>query len=291
MQFEEALEFLSKYKLDNSNPTIEFRQIERLSQCFAINKDGRGIHSNLFDSKEAIRHLKHNRYKNILAYDRNFFDVDGYFNGSKIFLHPTKEAQYIATQAPLPETRDQHWKMLWESGCSTTAMLTKIVEGERVKAHTYLPKLNTEAIFGNLIVTCTDEKIVGRSFTEKTLIMTFENETRPLTHFHFEGWPDFGVLSATELLMVINTIRKACKQNTPLVVHCSAGIGRTGTFTAAHSIIEDLEAGACEKNISIAERVFFLRSQRNGLVENAKQYNLIYEVVKAHLKSRSDKRV
>lgn len=245
----------------------EFERIERIPPKSAV-------HS----MKDINRRL--NRYNNILAWDdtrvtvtktkmnnetdyinANF--VDG-FGGDPI---------YIAAQAPVPDGFNAFWQMIWEQDCRYVIMVTNEVEGGKLKAHRYWPDKNMPKLEINQYIVSFSFQEVYPSFVRRVFQLTDQrnNQSRDITQYAFTAWPDHGVPSTTqELLDFRQEVRKEWNpKKGKLIVHCSAGVGRTGTFIALDRYLEALSNG---KEEPIYELVCGMRGCRNFLVQSQIQY-------------------
>ncbi|XP_062712095.1 phosphatidylinositol phosphatase PTPRQ [Aedes albopictus] len=235
---------------------------------------------------------KKNRYLGIFPYDGNrvpldFDDivadedeeVNDYINAS--FIDGYKyHREYIATQGPKKETCFDFWRMILQYEVETIVMLTQTVENDRIKCYQYFPRFNQTLRFRDVAVKCTQE--INMSFYQKRLfLVSRDNLTRPVFHYHFLAWPDHGCPdSASDLIRFIKIIRSERKNLAlPVVVHCSAGVGRTGTLIALDIILQRIQQ---EKKINIYETVKQLRSQRVKMVQTSEQYAFLYHACLEH---------
>lgn len=198
-----------------------------------------------------------------------------YINANYVF-----EKQYIATQAPLFSTFADFWRMVWEQGACIIVMLTRLTENGNVKANVYWPaSLGEKSVFGLLTVELIHETAFDN--IECRLFRISDGiEHRDVYHLHYTGWPDFGVPSSTkeiiDLVKVTNYLRARAGWEKPIVTHCSAGVGRVGTFIAIHQAVRLLNAG---KKPKILDLVFAMRQCRQGMVQREEQYVFIHRVV------------
>jgi len=209
-----------------------------------------------------------NRYANVVAYDHSrvvLRPIDGiagsdYINAN--YLDGYRKANgYIATQGPLPNTFDDFWRMIWETNASCIVMMTKLEERNRLKCDQYWPTRGTE-IYGGIQVTLTDFiELASYSIRTFTIAWTGHPEKREIRHCQFTAWPDHGILEhATSFLMFVRRVKLVNPSDVgPLVVHCSAGVGRTGCFIVIDALLERLKY---EKTIDIYGHVTLLRAQR-----------------------------
>ncbi|KAL1023895.1 hypothetical protein UPYG_G00048650 [Umbra pygmaea] len=236
-------------------------------------------HSNLEVNKPK------NRYANVIAYDHSrilLVSIDGvlgsdYINANYIDGYRRQNA-YIATQGSLPETFCDFWRMVWEQHSANIIMMTKLEEKSRVKCDQYWPTRGTET-YGLIQVTLLDTvELATYSVRTFALYKSGSNEKREVRHFQFTAWPDHGVPEhPTPFLAFLRRV-KACNPPDagPMVVHCSAGVGRTGCFIVIDAMVERIKH---EKTIDIYGHVTLMRSQRNYMVQTEDQYAFIYDAL------------
>uniref|UniRef100_A0A8D0DYK3 Receptor-type tyrosine-protein phosphatase F n=1 Tax=Salvator merianae TaxID=96440 RepID=A0A8D0DYK3_SALMN len=226
-----------------------------------------------------------NRYANVIAYDHSrviLTSIDGvpgsdYINANYIDGY-RKQNAYIATQGPLPETLSDFWRMVWEQRTATIVMMTRLEEKSRVKCDQYWPSRGTET-YGLIQVTLLDTVELA-TYTVRTfaLYKNGSSEKRELRQFQFMAWPDHGVPEyPTPILAFLRRV-KACNPSDagPIVVHCSAGVGRTGCFIVIDAMLERMKH---EKTVDIYGHVTCMRSQRNYMVQTEDQYIFIHEAL------------
>lgn len=247
---------------------------------------------------EAIKpkNIDKNRYRDISPYDSTRVVLQNapsgdYINANYInmpIMGTNIINKYIATQGPLSTTSEDFWQMILEENCTFIIMLTTLLERGRSKCHKYWPDMGEIATYENISIECikeeTDlsESFVFRDFTLKNLQ---NNEERQVRHIQYVAWPDHGVPSSpSEFLGFMERVCAERKDDSPLVVHCSAGIGRTGVMIL-------METAMCliERNQPVypAEIVKTMREQRAMMIQNASQYKFVCESVHAaYLKSK-----
>ncbi|XP_060606228.1 multiple epidermal growth factor-like domains protein 10, partial [Ruditapes philippinarum] len=216
-----------------------------------------------------------NRYKAMYAYDhcrvilKSLPDnpYSNYINAAFIRGH-LKENAYIAAQGPIDFTLDDFWRMIWEKDIQTVVMVTNLVELAKMKCIRYWPDLDERLMYGSVIVQTESEDIFAE-FTIRTLTVLHENypgTVRTVTQFHYTAWPDKDVpRSTTSLLHFWYRVRKHDKEKErPWLVHCSAGVGRTGTFTALDILYDQ---GMDQGYVDIFGCVRDLRDQRISMVQ------------------------
>jgi len=223
-----------------------------------------------------------NRFINILPFDRTrvhlaeFRTGSDYINANYV-MSGLERREYVAAQGPLHTTLDDFWHMIWQEKSTVIVMLTNLKENGRVKCEQYWPKTLNETIqFGQVSVTMTNEQdytsYFVRHFTAKV-----KSETRHLTQFHFVAWPDFGVPAHPQLLVdYIKVVRQCIGQQIepPTIVHCSAGVGRTGTFIALDRLLRQVNDAI---SIDVFGTVLQLREYRCQMVQTETQYIFIHD--------------
>ena len=289
--------------------SIELGEKQRLETVLT----GNGMQGQ-FSIAAAMERGEKNRYPNIWPFEWNRVRVplteagQNYFNGSQLNFNDVLDGgrRYIATQAPLPGTFEDFWKVVWGEGVQVIVCLTATEEGGQVllflrwlliqiKCHPYW----TQNSVGEMHITPMHETKVDlgldQSVTVRTLMLQNRAEPfmsmREIVQLHYEEWPDFGtpaepatILSLVKLLNEITSQRQKGK-NAPVIVHCSAGCGRTGTFCTVDSVVGQLDRSQDNgggKDL-ILETVLGLREQRMSLVQTLRQYVLCYECVLHHL--------
>ncbi|XP_018083722.1 receptor-type tyrosine-protein phosphatase H isoform X2 [Xenopus laevis] len=222
-----------------------------------------------------------NRFTNVLPYDHSrvkLNQIDGndttdYINANYMpGFNSSKE--FIASQGPMPNTSADFWRMVWENQVSTIVMLTNCMENGRVKCEHYWPLDYTPCTYGDITVTVTSETILPdwtiRDFSIKHAKQQGNKSAR---HFHFTVWPDHGVPeNTTDIVEFRNLVREYMDQKRnsgPTVVHCSAGVGRTGTLIALDYLIQKMEK---EQRIGIYGFVHKMRLNRPLMVQTESQY-------------------
>ncbi len=198
-----------------------------------------------FKSANLPENKKKNRYENVLSADQTRVKVSpddegsNYINANWISgLVTDSEKAYIATQGPLSTTEGDFWRMVWEQSVSVVLMLTREVETNKLKCHKYWPEVGETREYGQLKVKMVNVED-GPEVVRRTLELTYGKDTREVTQFQYIAWPDHGVPSSVEAFL--NMANQANERNRtlgPQVVHCSAGLGRTGTYLIFHMIVQ-----------------------------------------------------
>ncbi|XP_027894942.1 receptor-type tyrosine-protein phosphatase S isoform X34 [Xiphophorus couchianus] len=236
-------------------------------------------HSNLEVNKPK------NRYANVIAYDHSrvlLSGIDGipgsdYINANYIDGY-RKQNAYIATQGALPETFGEFWRMIWEQRSAIIVMMTKLEERSRVKCDQYWPTRGTET-YGLIQITLLDTvELATYCVRTFALFKNGSSEKREVRQFQFTAWPDHGVPEhPTPFLAFLRRV-KACNPPDagPMVVHCSAGVGRTGCFIVIDAMLERIKH---EKTVDIYGHVTLMRAQRNYMVQTEDQYVFIHDAL------------
>ncbi|XP_004403544.1 PREDICTED: receptor-type tyrosine-protein phosphatase N2, partial [Odobenus rosmarus divergens] len=219
-------------------------------------------------------------HSRILLKSENSHSNSDYINASPIMDHDPRNPAYIATQGPLPATVADFWQMVWESGCVVIVMLTPLSENGIRQCYHYWPDegSNLYHVYEvNLVsehIWCED--FLVRSFYLKNLQT---NETRTVTQFHFLSWYDQGVPSSARSLLDFRRKVNKCYRgrSCPIIVHCSDGAGRSGTYVLIDMVLNKMAKGA--KEIDIAATLEHLRDQRPGMVQTKEQFEFALTAV------------
>ncbi|XP_054480416.1 receptor-type tyrosine-protein phosphatase beta [Anoplopoma fimbria] len=237
-----------------------------------------------------------NRYNNILPYDStrvklSYLEDDpcsDYINASYVPGNNYRR-EYVATQGPLPGTKDDFWRMVWEHGVYNVVMVTQCVEKGRVKCDQYWPADREPLYYGDLVLQMLSESVLPE-WTIREFKITSESGCsypRVLRHFHYTVWPDHGVPESTQsLIQFVRTVRDYVDRSPSTgatVVHCSAGVGRTGTFIALDRVLQQLDSKA---TIDLYGCVFDLRLHRQHMVQTECQYSFLHQCVRDVLRAR-----
>uniref|UniRef100_A0A3B5QPT7 protein-tyrosine-phosphatase n=1 Tax=Xiphophorus maculatus TaxID=8083 RepID=A0A3B5QPT7_XIPMA len=237
-----------------------------------------------------------NRYNNILPYDStrvklSYVDDDpcsDYINASYIPGNNFRR-EYIATQGPLPGTKDDFWKMVWEQNVHNVVMVTQCVEKGRVKCDHYWPFDQDPLYYGDLIVQMLSESVLPE-WTIREFRICSEQQlsfVRLVRQFHYTVWPDHGVPESTQsLIQFVRTVRDYVNRTPgsgPTVVHCSAGVGRTGTFIVLDRVLQQLDT---KDTADIYGVVFDLRLHRSHMVQTEGQYLYLHQCIRDVLRAR-----
>ncbi|XP_075868988.1 tyrosine-protein phosphatase non-receptor type 3 isoform X2 [Nelusetta ayraudi] len=238
--------------------------------------------------------MEKNRYRDVLPYDSTRVLLQGkedYINASHITMTPPVSGvrlRYVAAQGPLPQTCAHFWQTVWEQRIHTIIMLTTLTERGRTKCHQYWPHPPEAREYGPMRVKCHSEECnlvyVTRQFT---LTHTQRGEERAVTHLQYVAWPDHGVPDdPSDFLLFTTSIRERRRGDEPLMVHCSAGIGRTGVLITMETALTLLDAG---RPVFPLDIVRTLRDQRAMMVQTTCQFQFVCEAILRVYKEKQGK--
>ncbi|NXS92859.1 PTN14 phosphatase, partial [Jacana jacana] len=276
-----------KRKLEEGMVFTEYEQIPK--------KKADGI----FTTAALPENTERNRIREVVPYEENRVELvptkennTGYINASHIKVTVGgEEWHYIATQGPLPHTCHDFWQMVWEQGVNVIAMVTAEEEGGRSKSHRYWPKLGSKhssATYGKFKVTTKFRTDSGCYATTGLKVKhLLSGQERTVWHLQYTDWPDHGCpeevqgfLSYLEEIQSVrrhtNSVSDSSNCNPPIVVHCSAGVGRTGVV-----ILTELMIGCLEHNekVDVPVMLRHLREQRMFMIQTIAQYKFVYQVL------------
>ncbi|ELU04626.1 hypothetical protein CAPTEDRAFT_173573 [Capitella teleta] len=230
-----------------------------------------------------------NRYGNIVAYDHTRVKLmeedpetgSDYINANFIDAYKMPSA-FIATQGPSKATLSDIWQMAWEQNSHRIIMVANLVEDGRHKCEQYWPEAGKKS-YGSMTVESMDSEQYA-DFVVRTFTISKGDVSKTLRQFHFTAWPDHGVPThATSLLEFRRKVRSYDDLSAgPSVIHCSAGVGRTGTFLALDFLLDQAKA---EQQVDIYGCVRKMRKKRVNMVQTVEQYVFVYEALLEALKS------
>jgi tyrosine-protein phosphatase non-receptor type 11 len=261
----------------------------------------------LFTRKEASlpQNRPKNRFKNVLPFDHSRVvlqqsdpNENSYINAN--FIHgeiPNSSCAYIATQGCLPGTVHDFWTMVWQQWTPVIVMITNEVERGKNKCSRYWPNLGESGLYGKVRVTTLEESNFGTYALRYFLLdnVNGRESSRCIYQFQFLTWPDHGVpndpSSLLKFMEDINLKQKEMRKDSPNygppTIHCSAGIGRTGTYIAIDILIKLIEYKGWESEIDIQQCVLKLRESRSGMVQTEDQYRFLYRALEHYIENRA----
>ncbi|XP_052807926.1 receptor-type tyrosine-protein phosphatase eta-like [Mya arenaria] len=236
-----------------------------------------------------------NRYTHSFPYDhsrvklRPSDNVGGsdYINANYIPGY-TSPSEYIATQGPIQATFDDFWRMVWEQNVDIIVMLTKLVENGRIKCDKYWPDVNKPKYYGDLLVSVASESNLS-DYILRIFEIKLNGERRSVRQFAYLKWPDMGCPEFPEMLLefleavkVHNKRQHHTRDKGPMVVHCSAGVGRTGTFIVVDHLMQHIRH---HDDVDVYKLVLDMNNHRCNMVQTEDQFIFIHECLKACISS------
>ncbi|KAK2168482.1 hypothetical protein LSH36_16g01010 [Paralvinella palmiformis] len=228
--------------------------------------------------------ISKNRYRNVKPYDHTRVILKenkggDYINANYITGYGNKGKKYIATQGPKSATVNDFWHMIWQEDINIVVMLTPVMENLKKQSEPYWPiNVGDNVVFGDYHITLTSQNNTAY-YSCRTMEISKQKYSRTVDQFQFLAWPDknrpehnYSILDFT------HRVKRAtgCSKKTPILVHCSAGIGRTGTYIALDYLLEQADA---EGIVDITTCVHLMRTQRTSLVQTLPQYLFLYEAL------------
>ncbi|XP_030642523.1 protein tyrosine phosphatase receptor type Na [Chanos chanos] len=244
------------------------------------------------------KNMEKNRYPDFVPYDHarvklkaeNNPSHEDYINASTIIDHDPRMPAYIATQGPLAHTIPDFWQMVWENGCTVIVMMTALVEDGEQQCERYWPDEGS-SLYNIYEVNLVSEHIWCKDFLVRSFYVknVQTQETRTLTQFHLLSWPAQGIPTSTRPLLDFRRKVNKCYRgrSCPIIVHCSDGTGRTGTYILIDMVLNRMAKGV--KEIDIAATLEHIRDQRAHMVRTKDQFEFaltaVAEEVNAILKA------
>ncbi|CAD8166786.1 unnamed protein product [Paramecium octaurelia] len=274
LSFERALPITDfVHQLESRDFEKEFSFLKQITQTRE--------HDRLLFRSAQIQHL--NRYADILPYAHSIVkpqvdsaDNSYYINANYIRGGNNEERKYIATQGPVIQSVQDFWHMIWTNNVGVIIMLCKLFDRQRIQCEKYWP--SDKAIYGPYQIDTISRQESNKDLLESSLIMKSKEKQHKVSHYQWCDWPDFGIVkedSYQVLDWLAGIANEAAQDNKIPVIHCSAGVGRTGTFLAICHIKQLLIKN--DAQISIFSIVRRLREQRPLLVQSVQQYEMIYK--------------
>ncbi|XP_073188751.1 tyrosine-protein phosphatase non-receptor type 3 isoform X6 [Lepidochelys kempii] len=268
---EESMEQLKK-GLESGTVLIQFEQLYRKKPGLAVT------------CAKIPQNMDKNRYKDVLPYDATRIILQGnedYINANYVNMEIPSAGivnRYIATQGPLPHTCAHFWQVVWDHRLSLIIMLTTLTERGRTKCHQYWPDPPDIMEYGNFRVKCQSEDCtIAYVFREMVITNIETEEEHTITHLQYVAWPDHGVPDdSRDFLEFVTCMRPKRVENEPVLVHCSAGIGRTGVLVTMETAMCLIERNQPVYPLDIVRK---MRDQRAMMVQTSSQYKFVCEAI------------
>lgn len=281
--------------VENSLAQEDFRRLEMLTQACPTDFCAKVLR---FPTACSHAAMTKNRYPNILpdewtrvklkkdCKDRD--EAADYINANYLL-----GGHYIAAQAPLPSTFGDFWCMVWQHRTPVVVMLTKLMERGRPKADCYWPEqVGQTFTYGGFEVTL-EKYSPGFHYETRTFLIGPVDRSsqlsapRRVVHYLLSSWPDFGAPTDTVgIRCLVSAVEKAREDNThlngPTIVHCSAGVGRSGTFIAIADAVHRVNS---HRPIDVLGTVLQMRKERTGMIQTAEQYSFVLRAIGDHVSS------
>nr|XP_034310069.1 uncharacterized protein LOC105317761 isoform X3 [Crassostrea gigas] len=202
-----------------------------------------------------------------------------------------EERAYIASQGPKQNTLDDFWTMIWQENVTQIVMLTNLKEGVQVKCFQYWPGKMKARRHGKIVIKNKEEKQYAFYVIRKLSVShKQQKKSRTVMQYHYTAWPDHGTPDPLSLVVFHSHVMRTrtSRNKSPILVHCSAGIGRTGMYIALDALYK---AGKASGKINVAEYVKIMRTNRMNMVQTYEQYMTIFlalnEKFKASMETQS----
>ncbi|XP_061200275.1 tyrosine-protein phosphatase non-receptor type 3 isoform X5 [Neopsephotus bourkii] len=268
---EDSMEQL-KRGLESGTVLIQFEQLYRKKPGLAVT------------CAKVPQNMDKNRYKDVLPYDATRIILQGdedYINANYVNMEIPSVGivnRYIATQGPLPHTCAHFWQVVWDHKLSLIIMLTTLTERGRTKCHQYWPDPPDVMEYGSFRVRCQSEDCTIAYVVREMVITNIETEQHhTVTHLQYVAWPDHGVPDdSMDFLEFVTCMRPKRVKNEPVLVHCSAGIGRTGVLVTMETAMCLIERNQPVYPLDIVRK---MRDQRAMMVQTSSQYKFVCEAI------------
>ncbi|CAF0852665.1 unnamed protein product [Rotaria sordida] len=237
-----------------------------------------------------------NRYGTIIANDHSRVKLSelpgdplsSYINANYVTGYPNEYHAFIATQGPLANTIIDFYRMIWQEHVPVIIMITRLFEKNKAKCERYIPD-SQPTQYGPFHVQIKSISY-QTDYEIRRLIIEFENEQREIEHYWYTAWPDQSCPdNAQPLIELVKNVEKSRlelsnlnKHFGPIVVHCSAGIGRTGCFIALSNGVKQLDN---EHIIDIVRILCDLRRDRGGMIQTNDQYQFVYQALSEYART------
>lgn len=291
---------LSSDQIRNCSKALKVLKEKRFQAPEKIRKEFGTLQANRMTAREMEKlclasqdcvNISKNRYSDVLPFDSNRVilnlrkdyrpSASGYINASWIKISE-QVSPFIATQGPLPHTFEDFWEMVIQNRCPAIVMLTRLFDNYQMKCGDYFQAEGGTREFGDICITTEWMKTTDTSLILRCLKATCKKSEEPplyVLHFEYPSWPDHGVpKDSTVVREILNHLISMPPSLGPIVVHCSAGIGRTGTYCTIHNTVQKVLLGDMSA-LDLVNTVTTFRSQRVGMVQTMEQYLFCYDSI------------
>ncbi|XP_067270427.1 tyrosine-protein phosphatase non-receptor type 18 [Pseudorasbora parva] len=283
LRFLERVRCLSDH--DSSGDQLISNEFSLIRQKSGSLKEDFGLTTAAGEIKE---NAKKNRYRDILPYDQtrvcltpttSEYESD-YINASFI-KGAAKNKMYIATQGPLSSTVVDFWRMIWQHNVKVIIMACREIELGKKKCEVYWSSTIETSTFGPFTVSNFEELKPNEEVIVRTLVVKYCDESRKVSHFQYTAWPDHGIPDMPDGILGMMELarQKQGNQTDPVVIHCSAGCGRTGVICAVDYVNDLLLTEQIQEDFNILDLVLELRRQRHSAVQTKEQYGFLFHTV------------
>ncbi|XP_062397409.1 tyrosine-protein phosphatase non-receptor type 18 isoform X2 [Sardina pilchardus] len=267
------------------HPSIALSYLQRVRQLSIKRKQELGLTA---EEGRLQENVKKNRYKDILPYDQTRVSLSlctsendsDYINASFI-QGATPNKSYIATQGPLGHTVVDFWRMIWEYDVRVIIMACKEVELGKKKCENYWAPISMSSVYGTFTVTNLEESGTDEEVIRRTFVVKYNQDSRFIYHFQYTTWPDHGIPQASDgiLQMLQLAMQAQGKHTAPVLVHCSAGCGRTGVLCAVDYVHDLYQSKQIKEDFNLMDIILDIRDQRPSAVQTKEQYAFVFKTV------------
>ncbi|KAL1270268.1 hypothetical protein QQF64_032557 [Cirrhinus molitorella] len=283
LRFVEQVRCLSDQ--DSSGDQFISTEFTLIRQKSASLKEDYGLTTAAGEIKENV---KKNRYRDILPYDQTRVclapttsEYESDYINANFIKGAAKNRMYIATQGPLSSTVVDFWRMIWQHNVKVIIMACREIEMGKKKCEVYWASTTDTSIFGPFSVSTVEESRLNEEVIIRTLVVKYCDETRKVSHFQYTAWPDHGIPDMPDGILGMMELarQKQGNQTDPVVIHCSAGCGRTGVICAVDYVNDLLLTEQVQEDFNILHLVLELRRQRPSAVQTKEQYAFVFHTV------------
>ncbi|XP_050973426.1 tyrosine-protein phosphatase non-receptor type 18 isoform X2 [Labeo rohita] len=283
LRFVERVRCLSDH--DSGGDQLISTEFNLIRQTSASLKEDYGLTTATGEIKENV---KKNRYRDILPYDQTRVclapttsEYESDYINANFIKGAAKNKMYIATQGPLSSTVVDFWRMIWQHNVKVIIMACREFEMGKKKCEVYWVSTTDTSNFGPFTVSTAEESQPNEEVIVRTLVVKYCDETRKVSHFQYTAWPDHGIPDMADGILGMMELarQKQGNQTDPVVIHCSAGCGRTGVICAVDYVNDLLLTEQIREDFNILDLVLELRRQRPSAVQTKEQYAFVFHTV------------